>query len=221
MKLTLTLDNGPQPGVTDQVLDILGIAGVQAAFFLVGNQLEHPAAPGLVGRMLKEGHTVGNHSLTHSIPLGRLQDPAQAVGEISQTQARLEALGVTTKYFRPFGGGGHINPDLLHPACIDHLAREGYTCVLWNCVPRDWEAPSEWAGRALADLTARPWTVLVIHDKPNGAMDHLCEFILRARALGAEFTAEFPAECTPILQGRMVGDLASIARLNGHAPKPA
>jgi hypothetical protein len=37
------------------------------------------------------------------------------------------------------------------------------------------------ADRALADCRSRPWTLVVLHDLPTGAMAHLDEFITRLK----------------------------------------
>ena len=55
------------------------------------------------------------------------------------------------KRFRPFGGGGLLGPHLLSRSAVGYLVAHGYTCALWNCVPRDWVEPSTWAARALSD----------------------------------------------------------------------
>ncbi len=61
--VALTFDDGPTPGFTDRVLDILQQHHAHASFFLIGSQVkEHPE---LVIRMLAEGHTVGNHTWDH------------------------------------------------------------------------------------------------------------------------------------------------------------
>ncbi|HWC37218.1 MAG TPA: hypothetical protein VG476_01760, partial [Acidimicrobiales bacterium] len=73
--------------------------------------------------------------------------------------------------------------------------------VLWNSVPRDWEDPSGWVGRALEDVARQEWTVLVLHDLPTGAMDHLARFVDAAIADGAEVVQELPPECVPIERG--------------------
>ena len=46
MKVTLTFDNGPWPGVTEHVLDTLAARNVRSTFFVVGNQLQrHDTSP--------------------------------------------------------------------------------------------------------------------------------------------------------------------------------
>ena len=55
----LTFDNGYEAGYTSKLLDTLKENNVKAAFFITAHYLN--TAPELVGRMIDEGHIVGNH----------------------------------------------------------------------------------------------------------------------------------------------------------------
>jgi peptidoglycan/xylan/chitin deacetylase (PgdA/CDA1 family) len=77
-RVTLTFDNGPTPGVTDQVLGILSARGIQTSFFIVGKKLMEHEARALAVRAHSEGHWIGNHSFTHSAPLGEQPDTEYA-----------------------------------------------------------------------------------------------------------------------------------------------
>ena len=72
--LTLTFDNGPEPGVTPRVLDILRERGIKATFFVIGEKLGDPERRRLAARAHDEGHWIGNHTFTHSVPLGQQHD---------------------------------------------------------------------------------------------------------------------------------------------------
>jgi hypothetical protein len=87
---------------------------------------------------------------------------------------------------------------------VERLQAEGYTCVLWNSVPGDFRDPEGWLERAIADCQSHDWTLLVLHDLPNGAMDHLEEFVARQKRSGFDLTQEFPPDCVPILDGKAV-----------------
>jgi peptidoglycan/xylan/chitin deacetylase (PgdA/CDA1 family) len=43
---TLSFDNGPTPGVTERILDILNRNGIRATFFVIGKKLEDSSANG-------------------------------------------------------------------------------------------------------------------------------------------------------------------------------
>ncbi len=62
-ELYLTFDDGPTPGVTEQVLDMLKAYDAKATFFCIGKNVEQH--PELFRRLKDEGHTVGNHSFSH------------------------------------------------------------------------------------------------------------------------------------------------------------
>ncbi len=76
--------------------------------------------------------------------------------------------------------------------------------MLWNAIPRDWDDPDGWADRALDQCRAQPWSLMVLHDLPSGAMDHLERFLDRAKALGARFHQDFPPACVPMRSGEIV-----------------
>src|SRR5690349_2008634 len=110
MPVTLTFDNGPAPGTTDHVLDVLAERGLRATFFVVGAMLEQPGARARAERAVEEGHWIGNHSMTHSTPLVDAPDDAYAADEIDGAQALLDGLGHERRFFRPFGLGGLLGP---------------------------------------------------------------------------------------------------------------
>ena len=73
-EIALTFDDGPDPEWTPQILDILKARHVPATFFIIGGNAE--SNPGIVQRILAEGHELGNHTYTHP----NLSDtPPQAV----------------------------------------------------------------------------------------------------------------------------------------------
>jgi peptidoglycan/xylan/chitin deacetylase (PgdA/CDA1 family) len=189
------------------VLDILASAGIGATFFVLGSKLADKERRALAKRAHAEGHWIGNHTMTHSTPLGRMTDPARVIAEIVEAQALIDELAHPDRLFRPFGGGGELGPHLLNAAALDVLKREKMTCVLWNAIPRDWENPRGWAEVALAQCLAQPWTLLVLHDLPTGAMGRLKIFIERLRDHGAEFRQDFPPQCVPIRRGEVLLDL--------------
>lgn len=209
MKISLTFDNGPHPIVTPYVLNILKEHGIHATFFHVGQSLEHPAAAELVMQILAQGHRIGNHSYHHSMPLGKYKSE-EAVSEIETVQKKFAELGLKPNLFRPCGGGGKINNQLMHPAALKYLQDNDMSCVLWNCVPEDWIAPDKWCDRALADIEQRSWSVVVIHDLENRGMEDLTRFIEGAKAKGAEFTLEFPVECVPLRDGRLQWEMSAL-----------
>ena len=188
--------------MTPGVLDCLARHNVKTTFFVMGRKAITPEGSALARRASAEGHWIGNHTFSHSAPLGRM-DGAAALSEFERAGQTLAWLQQPQKLFRP-PGSGQLGKHLLHPAVVERLKAEGYTCVLWNSVPGDFRDPEGWLERAIADCQSRDWTLLVLHDLPNGAMDHLNEFIVRQQRAGFELTQEFPPDCVPILDGKVV-----------------
>ena len=199
MNVSLTFDNGPDHRSTPHVLDVLRERGIAATFFVVGRQLREPRNAELLDRIRADGHSIGNHTSTHR-RLGEL-DRVDAVAEIDATQAAIDADDRHARLFRPPGGGGIIDELTMSRAAYDHLRSNGYTCVLWNNLPRDWENADGWPAVALERLHELDWSVLVLHDPYVKAMRHLADFLDRAMDSGACFTLDFPSDCTPLRGG--------------------
>ena len=157
-----------------------------------------------------EGHWIGNHTWTHSVPLGLLKDPRAIGDEIRSTQEEIGALTHPHRFFRPFGQGGNLDERLLNPLVVELLTQERMSCVLWNAIPGDWKEPDGWVDRALAQCCAQAWTVMVLHDLPTGAMRNLERFLDAVVELGTRLRQDFAPECVPILDGRIVRPIDDI-----------
>lgn len=211
-RITLTFDNGPDPEVTPRVLDVLGNRGVTAHFFVVGQRLTTAEGKRLVTRAHNDGHLIGNHSFSHATPLGEDPRPDAVEREIIATEALLAPLVPGSRRFRPFGNGGTLGRHLLSQRAVDYLTTHGYSCVLWNSVPRDWLEPEAWAPRALVDCATRAHTVLVLHDIQSACLSLLAPFLDAVQRHGMQLVSELPGECTPILDGHIMADLGELVR---------
>lgn len=206
--MTLSFDNGPDPEVTPQVLDVLDQHGIKASFFVIGDKLRDPGRWNVCREACERGHWIGNHTVNHLTPLGLNRDPSMSEFEIEETQRLLGCLSHKKRFFRPFGGGGHLNGNLLDKTAFETLKRGKYTCVLWNVVPRDWEVPKDWPDIALAMIDQVDRPLVVLHDIYTNAMNELDDFIRKARDRGITFEQEFPEDCVPIVEGKMRCDVS-------------
>ncbi|MCZ8150449.1 MAG: polysaccharide deacetylase family protein [Roseomonas sp.] len=210
-EVTLSFDNGPEPDVTPQVLDVLRRRGIPATFFVLGHKMAEPARHALARRAHEDGHWIGNHTFSHDRPLGdRADEAGHAEAEIGRAEALLGTLRHPDRLFRPVGGGGRIGPHLLSPEARAHLSARAHTVVLWSAVPGDWHDPEGWPERALQQCLAEPRPVLVLHDLPTGAMRHLDRFLGRLADAGARFRQDFPDACVPMRRGTPTGALDAI-----------
>lgn len=201
-RLTLTLDNGPHPELTPQVLDTLAERSIRGTFFMVGAQAATPAGREVARQVYAAGHRIGNHTMTHTTPLG-LRARNEAITEIRRADEVLAEFAGERPLFRPNGGGGRLGPHLFSPAAVDYLTAHGHTAVIWNCLPRDWEGPAgAWVDRALADLDSRRHSVIVLHDVLAETVGRLGAFLDAVRDRGIEITDELPEDCVVISDGR-------------------
>ncbi|WP_083204941.1 polysaccharide deacetylase family protein [Bacillus sp. FJAT-27264] len=131
--IALTFDDVPDPRFTPQLLDVLRKYNVKATFFVVGSRAEKH--PGLVARMIREGHVIGNHSYNHPqfVKL-RLNDFRT---QIVRTENILQAIaGYKPRLIRP--PYGDINEQQLKWA-----KSHGYKLVNWNVDSLDWKGLSK------------------------------------------------------------------------------
>lgn len=196
MRITLSFDNGPIPGSTDRILDVLKARGLHATFFALGKLASAPEGRRLLRRAKDEGHWIGNHTMNHGTPLGETGDPQHVEHEIVAAERVLGELALPERLFRP-NGGGQLGEHLLSAAARTWLIAHKYTVVTWNNVPGDWIEPRrEWVSRALATAETQDWSLLVLHD-PYLAdmMDTLPAFLDEVQRRGGAFTQDFPPAC--------------------------
>ena len=203
-QVTLTFDNGPTPGVTEHILEILSARAIKTTFFVVGDRLAKSGGQELAVSAHSRGHWIGNHSLTHSVPLGEKPEAEYARREIEETQKLIGDLAHPDKLFRPMGGGGSIGPHLLSRAALQLLREGRYTSVLWSSVPGDWRDLDGWVDRCVSEVAGRDWTVVVLHDVQNAALPRLPEFLDRLDSLGVAFRQDFPEDVVITRDGEVV-----------------
>jgi len=91
-ELIITIDDGPTPGVTDEILKVLEREKIQAAFFVLGkNAKRHPK---LMQKIVDGGHIVGNHSMEH----GNIGDISGFFKKKKIKEAIIDAHQIIEKY---------------------------------------------------------------------------------------------------------------------------
>ena len=213
-KLTLTIDNGPNPGRTEWVLDVLAQRSLPALFFMVGARVAAPAGRAAASAVRAAGHQIGNHTMNHDAQLGDVHNAAQEIAEIEHAELELGELLGPKKLFRPNGGGGQLGKRLLSAAAVEYLRENHYTVVTWNAVPRDWLLPTDgWITRANDMIAAQDWTVLVLHDAYRG-IAHLPHFLDSLDDSEIDFVDSFPPEVLPIRDGTPTPVLEAVCEMN-------
>ncbi len=85
--ILFTFDDGPHPEITPRILDLCDAHSCRCIFFIPATRIER--APALMAQILDRGHTIGNHSFSHSSPVGMSFD--QCRFEISECQRGIES----------------------------------------------------------------------------------------------------------------------------------
>lgn len=152
--VSLTFDDGPDPEHTAALLAVLRKHRVRAVFFLWGDHvLEHPA---LVGRIVREGHVLGNHTMHHDDMGSWTQDQIRA--DLLETRSAIRQAFPRARipFFRaPFGSWGET------PVVAAQL---GMRSVGWRLAIADWETPGTdvLVSRLTEGIT--PGAVVLLHD---------------------------------------------------------
>jgi len=153
--VALTFDDGPLPGTTDVMLDILKSRSVKATFFVVGKNVA--AHPDLMRRIASEGHEIGNHSWDH-VSFRNL-DRREIARQISSTDQAVQACAGTrpTVFRPPFG---------INDAAHDDWIREthGHKTILWSVDPEDWKIHDPSLIAETIVTNARPGSIILAHD---------------------------------------------------------
>lgn len=151
--LLLTFDDGPTSPFTGQILDILAQRKVPATFFLCGKNVERH--PEIARRIVREGHTIGNHTYSH--PLLLLHSRKFMAREIDRTQEVIErVMGMRPSWFRPPYGSRWFG---LMPT----LKARGLRMVMWSAAGYDWK----YRTHAIIKATTREMrsgSVILLHD---------------------------------------------------------
>jgi len=152
--VALTIDDGPSPVYTPQILKILRQYGVTASFSMIGRNAA--AFPGVARQVAAAGHMIVNHTWNH-YNLGHM--PAVAVrDEISRaTDAIHAAIGERPSMFRaPYG--------VWPPAVFSYCAQAGLTPLAWSVDPRDWSRPGVRAIVRDIEADTRTGSIILEHD---------------------------------------------------------
>lgn len=212
-RVALTFDNGPTPGITDALLDVLAAHHVPATFFAIGHKLATPEGTALGREITRQGHQLGGHTWSHSVQFG-VADDDLILDELTRLHAAVGAAGGDGLLFRPYGAGGVIDDRLMSKFGSATLCSGGYTCVLWNVLPGDWRDQRGWVEAALGEIEQHPWSVVVLHDVADAALPRLDEFLTELRLRHGEpiWSHEFPDECTPIRHGSPSSSFGTLGR---------
>lgn len=155
----LTFDDGPVPGLTEEILDILHNYNVKASFFCVGENLKKH--PGIAQRALDEGHRLGNHTFNHLN--GWSTNVIDYVSNVALCQKQLLDLKEKrAPLFRPPYGKIKRNQ-------INQLTQR-YKIIMWDVLSGDFlsSITPEKCLRNTIKATS-PGSIVLFHDNPKAS----------------------------------------------------
>ncbi|KIF74656.1 bi-functional transferase/deacetylase [Streptomyces sp. 150FB] len=186
-KIVLTFDDGPDPVWTPKVLDILKEHHAHATFFVTGTMTSR--YPGLVKRMVDEGHEVGVHTFDH--PDLSYQSKARIDWELSQNQLALAgAAGIRTSLFRPPYSSFADAMDNKSWPVTEYVGSLGYITVLDSTDSEDWKRPGVAAINRNASPKHGDGAVVLMHDSGGDrsqTVAALAHFLPKEQDKGYEF----------------------------------
>ncbi|MBI4785179.1 MAG: polysaccharide deacetylase family protein [Oscillatoriophycideae cyanobacterium NC_groundwater_1537_Pr4_S-0.65um_50_18] len=149
--IALTFEDGPWPGATEQILDILQQHHVRATFFMVGLQIKR--FPELAKQVAQAGHAIGNHTWNHPLQEVSLADAASEINDMEKLI--YEITGVKPELFRP---PGEVRGELTA-----YARQQKYVNTLWSIDAQDPYVSSP----ILIDNVlkqAQPGRIVLMHD---------------------------------------------------------
>ena len=199
-KLAITFDDGPNPKITPDLLQLLEGYEARVTFFMVGRFAQE--CPELVREIIVRGHAIGNHTATHANLFWNT--PAQIREQMQRCNEAIGTITRTTpKWFRPPWG-------MRNPWVISSATGMGMRTALWTLLPGDWRAkPASWLIKRMEPIAKRAQSpsasgnnshaghgdVLCLHDGDyrflnadrRATVEALQHWLPRWRDLGLEF----------------------------------
>lgn len=192
----LTFDDGPHPPETERVLDVLRERGAKATFFLIGSKVSGNEA--VLRRMLEEGHALGLHTYSHAGTFPLLSFD-KMLADVNEGKRAVESVaGRKISLFRP--PFGVTNPTIAKVVRTLGLQTVGWDVRSFDTMfckssehsckqsGYDWYVPV--VERIMKQV--RPGSVILLHDRLDGASELLALLLDSLAASGYDFTRALP-----------------------------
>lgn len=188
--IAITIDDGPDPRWTPQVLQVLKENHVKATFCMIGTEAR--AHPDLVRQVAAAGHRLCDHSVDHDVTMDH-KPVAYQKQQILEAKGMIEkaAPGVAVDYYR--APGGAFTPDSRAIA-----AASGMRPLGWSVDPKDWSRPGLPAIVSAVENGLPPQPTVLFHDGGGDRSETVAalkEYLPWLAARGYTFT--FPDRTTP------------------------
>lgn len=188
--LLLTFDDGPHHAYTQEIADILEQHGAPGVFFELGSNLgnfdkDGKPVPGKLSaiskRLLKQGHTLANHSFSH--PQMSKLTPENLKSEVERTELLLKAIDAQGSNLFRFPYGDRSKEAM---GAVESLKLRS---VMWNIDSRDWAdpIPNSIAERVLAATNEEQRGIVLFHDINDRTVKALPTILENLKSEGYRF----------------------------------
>jgi peptidoglycan-N-acetylglucosamine deacetylase len=152
----LTIDDGPHPEDTPQLLKLLKKQRVQATFFVIGRQVQK--YPELARAILRDGHVLANHTQNHPVLFFWSFLESRLAREIDRCNRSLRATtGESPRWFRAPAGMANLFLHFL--LCDRNMKLIGWSARGFDGLLHNTEAM---AGRICKSI--QPGAIILLHE---------------------------------------------------------
>jgi peptidoglycan/xylan/chitin deacetylase (PgdA/CDA1 family) len=153
-RIALTIDDGPSPVYTPQILRLLDKYQVTATFSMIGLQVA--SHPGLAREVAAAGHKIANHTWAH-LNLAALP-PVAVADQINRATGAIHTVTgrIPTLFRAPYGAWS--------PAVLQYCLQTAMTPLDWSVDPRDWSRPGVAAIVGNVMRNTRTGSIILEHD---------------------------------------------------------
>lgn len=152
----LTFDDGPNPGETDELLDVLAEARVTAVFCVIGANIQAPGGADVLRRTVAAGHVLANHTTSYA-DMGDWPAERVRADLVANLAIIRDAVGdVPVPYFRAPNGSWGLTAGVA--------AELGMRPLGLGNVIFDWETQDEPTLVANLRAAVTPGAVVLAHD---------------------------------------------------------
>ncbi|MES2411641.1 MAG: polysaccharide deacetylase family protein [Bacteroidota bacterium] len=152
-KVFLTFDDGPTPEITEWTLAQLKKYEAKATFFCIGNNIEKH--PGIFQKVIREGHTIGNHTFDHL--KGWQTNTDDYIENVKHCQFNIQNSIFNTLFRPPYGK--------IKPSQSRILRKLGYKIIMWDVLSYDFDqtiTPEKCLNNVLKNIQSG--SIIVFHD---------------------------------------------------------
>ena len=161
-EIFLTFDDGPVPGLTEYVLDVLGEYDAKATFFCVGDNISKH--PNICKKIINQGHLIGNHTFNHLKGWSTKNHEYFMNIEKCQQEISKYQPACGKPLFRP--PYGQISGKQIQSI------KDQYHIIMWDVLTYDYEkkpAPQKRLNKIIEKTL--PGSIVVFHDNYKGEIN--------------------------------------------------